>query len=475
MKAAVIHKLGGTPRYEEFPDPVPTEDQLLVNVIASALENVDRYQVSGRHFSSRSTYPKFPAIVGSDGVGVIEGKTMVFGGCVTPYGAMAERTLVPKGYASLFLELTDGVDPALAAAAPSSTLASLLPLKFGAKLQPGEKVLIQGATGFAGRLAVQVAKKLEAGRVVGTGRDPLSLETLGDLGADAVIDLNESESKIEAAFRREAGKDGFDVILDFVWGRPTGILLKTFVPEHISLAAKSVRLVQIGESGGSSISLAADMLRTTGLVVMGANSGIVAEEVPELALQVIDWITKGELRADVERVFLKDIGKAWNRQMHGKRLVVMPDPNIHVQASVPPTFRGNEAAETRVAPASTTVQAQPQAPLPASPSEVLETAAALDGRWKLTPKNLLYRRMVLDLEVFSSGQTFSGTVQGGFLPNLASFTDGRIDGQNVSWSVNVIMQVEIRIVFTARLEGGELVGIFDAGRFGKFAFKGVRA
>ena len=429
MKAAVIHRLGDTPKYEDFPDPIPAEDQLLVNVIASALENVDRAQVSGRHFSSKATYPKFPAIIGSDGVGVIEGKTMVFGGCVSPYGAMAERTIVPKGYASIFIELTDGVNPALAAAAPSSTLASLLPLKFGAKLQPGEKVLVQGATGFAGRLAVQVAKKLGAGRVVGTGRDPISLETLRGLGADAVIDLKQSESKIEAAFRREAGEDGFDVILDFIWGRPTGILLKTFVPEHIGLSAKSVRLVQIGESSGSTISLAADMLRTSGLVVMGANSGIVAEEVPELALQVFDWITKGEVYAEVERVSLKDIGKVWNRQMHGKRLVIMPDPNAHRHGFEPQTVRNSQAAEAIVAPTSTSIPTELQAPAPGLPSEVPETAAAMNGKWKLTPTNLLYRRMALDLDVSSSGQTFSGTVQGGFLSNLASFTDGRIEAR----------------------------------------------
>ena len=84
-------------------------------------------QAAGSRFSSKSTYPKFPAIIGSDGVGVIEGKTVTFDGCVTPYGAMVERTIVPKGYAPFFIELTDGFDPALAAAKPSSTLATAAP------------------------------------------------------------------------------------------------------------------------------------------------------------------------------------------------------------------------------------------------------------------------------------------------------------------------------------------------------------
>ena len=475
MKAAVIYKFGDIPHFVEFPDPVPTEDQLLVDVVASSLENVDRAQVSGRHFSSKSTYPKFPSIVGGEGVGIIEGKTMAFGGCVTPYGAMAEKTIVPKGYTSLFLELADGDDPAEIAAVPGSTLASLLPLKFGARLQPGEKVLIQGATGFAGRLAIQVAKKLGAGRVVGTGRDSTSLQILPGLGADAVIDLKQSDSEIEAAFRREAGEEGFDVILDFVWGHPTDILLRTFVPERISLSAKSVRLVQIGETGGSAISLTGDMLRTSGLVVMGASSGIVAEEVPELAVQVYDWITKGELDADVERVALKDIEKIWNRQMHGKRLVIMPDPSVRGYGFKPQSAQNSFAAEIIVPPTSAPTPFDPQAHSSGFPSEMHETVIAIDGKWKLKPKNILYRRLTLDLEVFSFGQTFSGTVQGGFLPTLASFTDGQIEGKKVSWSIYVTIQVEIRIVFTASIEGDELVGTFDAGRFGKFAFKGVRA
>jgi NADPH2:quinone reductase len=290
-----------------------------------------------------------------------------------------------------------------------------------------------------------------------------------------VIDLKQSESQIEAAFRREAGEDGFDVILDFVWGHPTGILLKTFVPEHISLAAKSVRLVHIGEGGGSAISLAGDMLRTSGLVVMGASSGIVAEEVPELAVQVFDWITKGELYAEVERVSLKDIGKVWNRQMHGKRLVVMPDPNVRGHGFEPQTFRNSQATDAIVVPMSTSMPADLQAPSPGSASEVPETAATINGKWKLKPKNLVYRKMVLDLEISTGGQTFSGTMQGGFLPAPANFTDGRIEGRNVSWSVTVVMQVELRILFTATLESGELVGKLDAGRFGKFAFAGVRA
>ena len=135
------------------------------------------------------------------------------------------------------------------------------------------------------------------------------------------------------------------MILDFVWGHPTDILLKTFVPESLGLSAKSVRLVQIGEGGGPAIALRGETLRTSGLVVMGANSGIVAEDVPQLAVQVYDWITKGELHAEVERVALTDIERAWNRPMHGKRLVVMPDPKIRGRSFKSHSIRNSPSAE----------------------------------------------------------------------------------------------------------------------------------
>jgi NADPH2:quinone reductase len=195
-------------------------------------------------------------------------------------------------------------------------------------MQPGETVLVQRATGFAGRLAVQIAKKLGAGRVVGSGRDEASLQALPGLGAAAAIDLKGSDAAVEAAYREFTGNEGYDLTLDFLWARPTELLLKTYIPDVIRMSAKSTRLVQIGESAGPSASITADMLRTSGLQIMGGGAGIVAAEVPQLAAQVYEWIAGGEVRADVERVALSDIGSAWTRQVHGKRLVVMPDPSV---------------------------------------------------------------------------------------------------------------------------------------------------
>lgn len=228
--------------------------------------------------------------------------------------------MAPRAYG---VPIPRGVDPAVAAAVPGTALASYLPLRFGARLEAGEAVLVQGATGFAGRLAVQVAKLLGAGRVVGSGRDPGSLRALLDLGADAVIDLTGSDEKVVAAFRQEALGDGYGVVLDLLWGHPTEMFLQALTPEDLAFAAHQTRLVQIGAAAGPAIALPADALRTSGLRLQGAGDGLTAERVAEAMAQVWGWIQEGKLQAEVERVALRDIEHAWHRRdLHGRRQVV---------------------------------------------------------------------------------------------------------------------------------------------------------
>ncbi|EID44355.1 quinone oxidoreductase family protein [Parageobacillus thermoglucosidasius] len=321
MKAAVLHKFGEVPRYEEFPDPVPGPDEVLIKVKAVALENVDKVMAEGKHFATRQFFSQLPAIVGFDGIGELpDGKIVGFGGIKPPYGAMAEKAVVPK---TSTVPVPEGIDAVTAAALPASALTSLFPLKWGAKLQQGETVLINGATGVSGKLAVQIAKLLGAGRIVGTGRNPESLKRVLELGADAVIDLKQSDEELADSFKKEAG-EGYDVILDFLWGRPTEILLKTFVPHELVPASRRVRLVQIGEKAGSTISLSADTLRTSGLEIYGAAAGWAPEAINEATNQVWEWIKEGKLSMDIETVPLKEIESVWKRtDFHGKRIVII--------------------------------------------------------------------------------------------------------------------------------------------------------
>ena len=207
MKAAVLHNFGETPHYEDFPDPIPGKDEVLVQVKAVVLENVNKMMAEGVHYSSKQFFPKFPAIIGHGGVGTTEeGNLVGFRIMNPPYGAFAQKAVIPK---SLLIPVPDGVDPALAAALPPSALTSLLPLKCTAKLQRGETVLINGATGVSGKIAIQVAKMLGAGRVIGTGRNETILKSLGGLGADAVINLQQPDEKLCEVFSQEAGDTGY--------------------------------------------------------------------------------------------------------------------------------------------------------------------------------------------------------------------------------------------------------------------------
>src|SRR5215212_9603497 len=123
MKAAVLHKFGEIPKFEDFPDPPIEQGQLLVYVKAVALENVDKALANGSHFASRQLLGQLPAIVGLDGIGMLEDERLVgFGGLKSPYGAFAERSVIQEGY---FVPIPDGVDAVTAAALPASALTSL--------------------------------------------------------------------------------------------------------------------------------------------------------------------------------------------------------------------------------------------------------------------------------------------------------------------------------------------------------------
>jgi NADPH:quinone reductase-like Zn-dependent oxidoreductase len=323
VKAAVIHRFGDVPRYEDFADPIAGEGDLAVHVEAAVLENFDRMTVGGDHYASRHLFPRFPAVVGHSGVGVLADGTLVtFGGTRPPYGTMAELAVVPGEHQQFVAPVPEGVEAAVAAALPASALTSLLPLEYGVRLQPGESVLVNGATGVSGKLAVQIARLLGAGRIVGTGRSVEGLASLEALGATATIDLKAPEDAVARAFSREAA-EGWDVVLDFLWGRPTELLLQALVPRQAGFAPRRVRLVQIGQAAAPTITLPADRLRTSGLELTGIGS-VAPEAVAEALARTWDWTRAGSLRMDLETVPLCNVAEAWERRTEGTRLVIVP-------------------------------------------------------------------------------------------------------------------------------------------------------
>lgn len=321
MKAAVLHTLGKSPRFEDFPDPDPRSGEARIRVKAASLKNIDRAMANGSHYDSHT---ELPVVCGIDGVGILDDGTRVFcGGSRPPYGMMAEYTVVPRGWC---LPIPDGVDDVTAAALPNPALSSWLPLVWRAQIKPGETVLILGATGVAGKLAIQIARHLGAERVVAAGRNEQILKTLADLGADAIIALDQPDQQLTADFVREATHRRFDIILDYVWGHPTEVLLAALTGHNLKAESSRIRLVEIGEMAGPTISLSAAALRSSGLELYGSGGG----SVPHTAIfdtfpQLWALAAAGKLRIETEPVALADIERVWLRHdQGGRRVVIIP-------------------------------------------------------------------------------------------------------------------------------------------------------
>jgi len=320
MKAAVLHELGKPPRYEEFAEPAAGKDEVIVRVRAASLKAVDKQLASGSHFASPR---ELPVICGTDGVGdLADGTRVLFGGPRRPFGAMAQRTIAPAAFC---FPIPDSLDDATAAALPNPAVSAWLVLSQRAKVAKGETVLILGATGVTGKLAVQIAKLLGAGRVIASGRNANSLDKLRELGADATIQLNQPDDELRKAFAQQAGDRGFNVVIDYVWGRPTEVLLAAITRPEFAAINSETRLVQVGESAGPTISLPAAVLRSTALTILGT-AGIPSRDILVAAMQqVMEWGAKGALQIDTESVPLSEIEQAWQRpESGGRRLVVIP-------------------------------------------------------------------------------------------------------------------------------------------------------
>ena len=322
MKAAVLSALDKPPRCEEFPDPQASEGEVVIRVRAAALKPIDRQLASGAHYASQHN---LPAVCGTDGVGTLDdGSRVFFAAPRPPYGAIAERTVVA---AMRCFPLPENVDDVTAAAIFNPGLSAYGALKWRAQIAAGETVLVLGATGVTGKLAIQTAKLLGAGRVVAAGRNEEVLKTLAGLGADAMIRLDDASSELSETFAREADTRGFDVVTDYLWGRPTEALLGAVARKDFNAAANRVRLVQVGESAGARISLPAAVLRSSRLEILGAGSGS-APASREAWGEAIRWllgnVASGALRIDTEPVPLSDVESAWSREWHGRRPVIIP-------------------------------------------------------------------------------------------------------------------------------------------------------
>ncbi|HWB27303.1 MAG TPA: zinc-binding alcohol dehydrogenase family protein [Chitinophagaceae bacterium] len=319
MKAAVIYNAGESVQYADVAEPVvKNNDEILITVKAAAIKHFDKGVASGRHYSS--TEKSAARIIGGDGVGILPGGTRVF---AVGEGMVAEKAIIEK---DRMVVLPVGIDDVTAAALPNAVAGSAMAIKFRAALQQGENVLINGATGFTGRMAVQLAKHYGAKKVMATGRNQQSLAELLQLGADEIISTQQKDEQFIAAIQAQHAAAPIDVVIDYLWGHTAELVLS-------SLKGKGgfthkTRFVSVGSVTGDTIRLSAENLRSADIQLCGSGLGSwTKQEIRQLFTEILPEIftlaAAGNIKIETETVELKDIETIWQISLAGgKRLVV---------------------------------------------------------------------------------------------------------------------------------------------------------
>ncbi|MGF1343642.1 quinone oxidoreductase family protein [Streptomyces flavovirens] len=308
MRAAVITSFDAPPAYGEHPDPVATgEHDLVVEVLAAGLHHLTRAKANGTHYSATGDFPLVPGVDGvvRDGAGRLRYAVLDD----TNLGTFAERTVIDARRSVL---LSDDIDPVRVAAAMNPGMASWVALRRRIAFREGQSVLVLGATGSAGGMAVQIAKRFGAAQVVAAGRDTTRFKALEALGADRTITFDEAGVAADV-----------DVVLDFLWGEPAA---GAMLPMLTARADRSAPLtwIQIGSMAGATAPVPSAALRAARLQILGSGIGSVTPrdfiaELPELA----DAVTEGALDVHARAVPMAEIAQAWTERTR-ERLVFVP-------------------------------------------------------------------------------------------------------------------------------------------------------
>ena len=314
MKAAVITSIDQPPHYREWADPAPSRPhEMLVDVLAAGLHHVTRTGASGAHYAHAGGLPLIPGV---DGVGVgTDGKLRYFVQGPGQAGSMAEKTVIELQRS---IELPLDCDPVVIAGAMNPAMASWLALRCRIAFQRGQRVLVLGATGSSGSMAVQIARHLGASQVVAAGRNTGKLAKLPTLGATDVVNL-ENAAQLGAAARK------VDVVLDFVWGSVAPPILRALLEQRTD-RNQPLTWVHVGSMAGDVAAIPGALLRAANVQIVGSGYGSVPArailmELPALAQE----ITQGSLRIAVKATPLCNVAQAWSETAQGgERIVFTP-------------------------------------------------------------------------------------------------------------------------------------------------------
>ncbi|MFI9650749.1 zinc-binding alcohol dehydrogenase family protein [Streptomyces sp. NPDC052040] len=318
MHAAAVRSFDHPPRYEEFAAPHPAEGQALVEVLAAGLHPRVRSGADGTHYTSDGRLPLIPGV---DGVGRLpDGRRVFFVAADDAPGTMAEQALLDPRRS---VPLPDGADPVTVAAAMNPAMSSWVALRRRIDFRPGQSVLVLGATGNAGQMAVQIARHLGADRIVAAGRDPKRLELLGPLGATDIVSL--AGDPDEAATRLGGAAANVDAVIDYTWGAPTERAIPAILGRRKDRSAP-LDWIQIGSMAGPELTLPSSVLRAANLRIMGSGQGSVtaAGIVAELP-SLMEELAKGTLAVSAQPVPLAQVEEAWTAPTDpGRRIVFTP-------------------------------------------------------------------------------------------------------------------------------------------------------
>lgn len=313
MKAAVVKERKTNPIYTDFKEPVASGDNVVVDVLASALSNVTKMRATGQHYSSEQL---FPSIAGTDGVGLLDGKKYYFLATNPPYGTLAEKTLINK---NMMIALPDGIDNVTAAAIANPGMSSWVALN-RAHFEKGQTVLINGATGVAGSLAVKIAHHFGAKKVIVTGRNA---ERLNNLNADVAIAFDMSQANGIEKFTddlKTESQNGVDVVLDYLWGDSAISIMQAVAEYGIKT---TTRFVSIGASSGQSdINLPSAILRSSKIELLGSGFGSATmQEIKKSISELFTWVVKDNITIETNNFDLKDIDQAWQAPLKPRAVV----------------------------------------------------------------------------------------------------------------------------------------------------------
>jgi NADPH2:quinone reductase len=311
IEAAVIVEIGTAPTTKTLPLPVAdADDEVLLDVLAVAFNPVDVAIGSGRFYAG---HPPLPYVPGIECVGRTTKQRLVYaqgsGRGISLDGFTAEQVVAPS--ASL-IDLPDETDPVLAVALGTAGVAGWLGVTARGQAGPDDVVVVLGATGSVGRIALQAAHIAGARQVVAVARSAERLAQLGGLAdATVAIDGDDLSGRIGAACAQPP-----TLVIDALWGAPAVAAMTS--------AAPGARIVQLGASTGPEAMVPSAPVRGKQLDILGySNFGVPRQAFVDGYRELVDLANAGRVTLPIERFALSDVAAAWDAAANGRSKAVV--------------------------------------------------------------------------------------------------------------------------------------------------------